>query len=247
VGLRESHVQQGGVVAEIAFCVAQQVRAQRFEKRFAAGGQRGGAFGERLWLAGRVACVGDPVRVQQHGVAWDGSQRFGLRLGTGQVEQSERQRRRVRVEQRGPACAQPQRSRMAAADDLRVRAVVNWDAYKQSGHELLAAVAVGDERVQPGRDHLQRVRARGQRAEGAGHLRGGLRGTRAVAHYVADQQHDSAPRLDGAGDVATRVARRCRGRARDPRERTQHVSTGGRRVTERNRLTLYGNPVAASA
>jgi hypothetical protein len=61
---------------------------------------------------------------------------------------------------------------------------------------------VGDKRVQPRRDDLQRVRFRGELAEGAGDLGRGVRRARAVTHDVADEHADSVRGDDGAGDIS---------------------------------------------
>ena len=81
-----------------------------------------------------------------------------MRRVAAHVEEAERRRRRQDVERRHPAVAQQQGRRVPAADDLRVVIAVR-DRDELRGDELLAVRVLGDKRVQPRRDDLQRVRA----------------------------------------------------------------------------------------
>ena len=145
------------------------------------------------------------------------------------VEQAERRRRRQGVERGHQAAAQQQRRRVPAADDLRARVVAVRYGDELGGDELFPVRVVGDERVQPRGDDRQRIRVRGELAEGAGDLGGGLRGARVMPHHVADEQANGVGGDDGAGDVAAGlvadgVAAVRRRRAGRPGEGTAHVS-----------------------
>lgn len=172
-----------------------------------ASAEGGGALGERVRAAVTVISLADPVGVEQHAVTRARPEQVGVRRGAAHVEQAERRRRRQRVKRRDAAVPQQQRRRVPAADDLRVGLAAVRYRDELSGDELLAVRVVGHERVQPGRDDLQRVRLRGEPAEGPGDLGGGPRGARVMPHHVADEQADSVRGGDGAGDVtAGRVA-----------------------------------------
>jgi hypothetical protein len=244
--LGEPQVEQRGVIAQLTADVVEQVVAQELGQTRTSlgvglvsarpGGSRaegGGALRQGVGAAVLVVGLADAVGIEEHAVARAGTEEVGAGRVAAEVEQAERRRRRQRVEERRLAAAQQQGRRVAAADDQGLPVVAVRHGDELGGDELLPVRVAGDERVQPRRDDLQRVRVDGDLTEGAGNFGRGPGGARVMSHHVADEQADAVRNDDGAGDIAAGdvfamgVATVRRHWAGSPREGTAHVSARG--------------------
>jgi hypothetical protein len=107
--------------------------------------RRAGALGEREKRPRGVACLGDPVGVQQQPVRPGEAEGARLAPSVAHVEQAKGRGGLIRVDEGRAARAQQQRRRVAAADELGPGIII--EVHHQGGREPLRA----DQAVQPHR------------------------------------------------------------------------------------------------